>query len=277
MVITRWDWPLLRAWFAEAGALAMTWYKHTRAQYKADRSLVTEADLAVEALAAGAFDHPAQGSYLIGEETLASRDEAYLQAAWAHKAWVVDPIDGTAPFCRGLPTWGISVGLLEAGRLTEGAVYLPVLDELYFTRDGHAFVLDQGIEKPLVNKAGDAAAEPGHMAALSQEAVRRGGWTAPYYVQLTGSTVFSLTQLAAGRYCGHITQCRLWDFAGGLPLLWAQGFVTETWEGQTLSPELGPQLRLEPGDPRRWTSRDPWLLATNQATAGVLRQGFKPE
>ena len=47
--------------------------------------------------------------------------------------WVVDPIDGTAPYANHLPTWGISIGLMKNGAFTDGAVFLPRTAELYIT------------------------------------------------------------------------------------------------------------------------------------------------
>lgn len=70
--------------------------------------------------------HPRHG--IIGEEFGgAEADREFI--------WVIDPIDGTRVFIAGLPTWAISIGLLRAGALYRGLVYLPVLDEWYFTNE----------------------------------------------------------------------------------------------------------------------------------------------
>jgi myo-inositol-1(or 4)-monophosphatase len=42
--------------------------------------------------------------------------------------WAIDPIDGTTNFLRGLPMWGISIGVLENGVSVAGAIALPDLD-----------------------------------------------------------------------------------------------------------------------------------------------------
>ena len=51
--------------------------------------------------------------------------------------WVVDPIDGTANFARGIPHYCISIAFVSAGEIELGAIYNPWLDELYFARRGH--------------------------------------------------------------------------------------------------------------------------------------------
>ncbi len=52
------------------------------------------------------------------------------------RVWVVDPVDGTANFARGIPHFCISIAYVENGRTEFGAIYNPALDELYFARRG---------------------------------------------------------------------------------------------------------------------------------------------
>ena len=58
-------------------------------------------------------------------------------AAAARDTWVVDPIDGTANFARGIPHFCISIAFVRDGAIEIGAIYNPALDELYFARRGH--------------------------------------------------------------------------------------------------------------------------------------------
>jgi myo-inositol-1(or 4)-monophosphatase len=53
------------------------------------------------------------------------------------RCWVVDPIDGTHNFLRGVPYWNVSIGFSEGGRTRLGAVYDPAADELFHAREGH--------------------------------------------------------------------------------------------------------------------------------------------
>ena len=48
----------------------------------------------------------------------------------AHRRWVLDPIDGTKTFVRGVPLWGTLVGVVEGHDVVAGAVYIPALGEL---------------------------------------------------------------------------------------------------------------------------------------------------
>ncbi len=110
-------------------ALAMRAGASARYEKKPDLSPVTEADRAVEGRLRSfiAKHHPGVG--FIGEESGASDSEAVLR-------FLVDPIDGTRAFLRGIPTWSVLVGL-EAKL---GAAYEPVLGIAFMPAAGDLFV-----------------------------------------------------------------------------------------------------------------------------------------
>lgn len=58
--------------------------------------------------------------------------------------WVVDPIDGTLNFSRGVPLFGISVALLYQNRPVFGCIYLPCLGEYFFASKGSGSYLNAG-------------------------------------------------------------------------------------------------------------------------------------
>lgn len=84
---------------------------------------VTRADREVEALIVGEIKslYPADG--VLGEEGAS-------QAGTTGRLWIIDPIDGTHNFIRGMPHWGISIGVLQDGRPLAGVIYLPALGTL---------------------------------------------------------------------------------------------------------------------------------------------------
>lgn len=72
-------------------------------------------------------------------------------------AWHIDPIDGTANYFFGLPTWSVSVGACDAHGPLAGAVYLPVLDEMFTaSRGGGAFLNGVRIAPRAVTAVADA-------------------------------------------------------------------------------------------------------------------------
>ena len=58
------------------------------------------------------------------------------------RRWIVDPIDGTKNFVRGIPYWATLLALEEDGEITLGAVHSPATGELYWARRGHGAWLD---------------------------------------------------------------------------------------------------------------------------------------
>ena len=58
-------------------------------------------------------------------------EEYGLEPGSSALTWVVDPIDGTAPYLNGLPGWCISIGLMDRDGPLLGAIYVPVLDEMF--------------------------------------------------------------------------------------------------------------------------------------------------
>ena len=112
------------------GRIARERFGQVEASWKADGSMLTRADLEIQAALerdlAAAFPEDA----VLGEEGLRSGppDAAYR--------WVLDPIDGTNNFGRGLPGFSVSVGVLCDGRPVAGAVYDPLADWLFRAAEG---------------------------------------------------------------------------------------------------------------------------------------------
>ncbi|MFI7077948.1 histidinol-phosphatase [Micromonospora sp. NPDC049903] len=100
-----------------------------RVEAKPDLTPVSDADTAVErAIRALLTEHrPDDG--LLGEEYGAS-------PAAGTRQWVVDPIDGTKNFVRGVPVWATLIALLEDGRPVVGLVSAPALGRRWWAATG---------------------------------------------------------------------------------------------------------------------------------------------
>jgi len=112
-----------------AGEIALKYYTGGfDVTLKADRTPVTQADREAEQaiirILRGAFpDHGFLGEEFGGE----GRQD---------RRWIIDPIDGTKNFIRGIPIWATLIALEEDGDVTAGVVYNPVTRELYSARRG---------------------------------------------------------------------------------------------------------------------------------------------
>jgi fructose-1,6-bisphosphatase/inositol monophosphatase family enzyme len=88
---------------------------------KADRSLVTDVDRAVERRLRDLIDGWFPDHGVLGEEYAPSRPESPFQ-------WVMDPLDGTEELVHGIPTYGTMLALFWRGRPLVGVIDHPPLD-----------------------------------------------------------------------------------------------------------------------------------------------------
>ncbi len=95
---------------------------------KADHSHVTDADLATERAIRAVLtsERPADG--ILGEEFGTEGD--------THRQWIIDPIDGTANFLRGVPLWGTMISLAVDGVPQVGVVSMPALGRRWWASTG---------------------------------------------------------------------------------------------------------------------------------------------
>lgn len=100
-------------------------------QLKPDRTQVTDGDTRVEKMIR---DHLAQarpGDAVLGEEFGGGDPHA------PGRQWIVDPIDGTANFVRGVPIWGSLIALVIDGTPEVGVVSAPALGRRWWAATGH--------------------------------------------------------------------------------------------------------------------------------------------
>lgn len=121
----------------EAGRLTLGYFQTGEAspELKPDDTPVTAADREAERLirAKIASRYPAHA--VVGEEYGAAGGTA------SHR-WIVDPIDGTKAFVRGVPLYAVLVGLEIEGRCEVGAAYFPALDEMVCAATGEGCYLN---------------------------------------------------------------------------------------------------------------------------------------
>jgi myo-inositol-1(or 4)-monophosphatase len=258
-----WDRARITEILLEAGRRAVSLRKDLRVEVKSDSSLVTAADKEIEALFAAEFDHPERGSYVIGEETISQKGEDYIAEALKARAYIVDPIDGTSPFAHHLPNWGISIGLLAGGILTDGAVYLPDY-RLMVASDGPRVVEGTREEGSVRWSFRDLATPPvekgpGGIIVMTQDSIKRYPLEVKNPVQALGAAVVPMVEILEGRMLAYVGSLRLWDLAGSLPLLHRLNFLVSrlTAEpGNRLGLAVGPEgYLLDRGDSFRWGVR----------------------
>ena len=124
----------------EAGRFALRYFDGDfNVEWKQDRSPVTVADREAEALLRTRLLEAFPRDGFLGEETGDCAGSSGFR-------WIVDPIDGTRNFIRGIPLWGTLVGLEYKGEQIAGVVAVPALRQVFRAlRGDHAYRGDRRI------------------------------------------------------------------------------------------------------------------------------------
>jgi histidinol-phosphatase len=135
----------------EAGALALDYQrKGITAEAKYDESPVTAADRACEKLIVEQISREYPEDGVLGEEG-ANRDGS------SGRKWIIDPIDGTRDFVRGLPLWAVLIGLEQDGEVVAGAAHCPGQGLLFSaTKGGGAWSGRERLQVSSKTDPGDA-------------------------------------------------------------------------------------------------------------------------
>jgi myo-inositol-1(or 4)-monophosphatase len=160
--------------------------------------------------------------------------------------WVIDPLDGTHNYLRGIPHFSVSIALLEKGVPIHAVVFDPLRDELYTASKGDgAYINDRRMRVGKRENLGGAMIATGfpfrqreHLgpqldmtrAILGQaEDIRR-----------SGSAALDLAYVAAGRYDGYFEiGLKPWDMAAGVLLVHEAGGRYCDFAGRDGIPESG--------------------------------------
>ncbi|MGO4337062.1 inositol monophosphatase [Labrys sp. KB_33_2] len=212
----------------QAGAIARRYFRSDEALSSFEKGRhdpVTQADLEIDRFLidqlAGAF--PADG--ILTEETGGSP---------ARHLWVIDPIDGTLNFARGIAHFAVSIAFCVDGRTESGVVYDPIADEIFSARRGQgAFCNGSPISVRTTRGPSDAVVDAGyslrHPTAYYLGLIGRLLANDYAFVQ-NGSAAMGLAQVACGRIDGFCElSLKSWDVLAGLLLVeesggWASDF-----------------------------------------------------
>jgi histidinol-phosphatase len=112
-----------------AGEVAMRYFRHDlTVDYKADRSPVTVADRECERCIVEILRSAYPDYGVLGEEG--------GEQPGCGPRWIVDPIDGTKSFVRGIPFFATLIGLEEEGEITTGVIHAPAQNDLLYAQKG---------------------------------------------------------------------------------------------------------------------------------------------
>jgi myo-inositol-1(or 4)-monophosphatase len=212
-------------------------------QWKADGSLLTEADLAMQNQIGKALaTHWPKLEFL--SEEMEEETQTRLLANTDQGLWCLDPLDGTRNFAAGIPCFSISLALILKQEVVLGLVYDPLRDECFSAQKSQGAWLNGKVlgqhrpSSPLQSGIGlvDFKRLP---SALATRLVTK----PPYSSQRSlGSVALDWCWIAAGR--GHVYlhgRQKLWDYAAGSLILSEAGGHALTLAGESVF-----QTTLEP-------------------------------
>ena len=191
-----------------------------QAEQKTDGSLVTKADQWSDQAIREAITKNFPNHGVLTEETT----HIFPDQDWC---WIVDPIDGTTNFTRGVPIWAISLGLLYKGTPVFGFVYLPYLKQAF-----HGFWYgDSGLtgytgaylnNQPIATTQDSPSKS--HLFNLCARSTQILKNPFPCKVRMIGVASYNLLLVAAGAAIGGVEATpKIWDIAAVWVIVQAAG------------------------------------------------------
>lgn len=184
---------------------------------KADGSLITEADTAMQRAVIAALGERFPGVPVLAEEQPAEQQRKLVEDSGSG-VWCLDPLDGTTNFARGMPLFGVSLALIRHGQVEMGLVHDPVRGETFTARRGEGARLDGSSlsPPPAFGTLGESVAMI-DFKRLTASLATRLVVEPPFRSQRSiGSVALDWCWLAAGRFQLYLHGGqRLWDYAAG--------------------------------------------------------------
>jgi myo-inositol-1(or 4)-monophosphatase len=220
------------------------------AEFKAGHDPVTEADRAIDAVLRQNLLRDGEG--WLSEESV--DDFSRLEKA---RVWVVDPLDGTREFVKGIPEFCVSIAYVENGCPVAGGIHNPATNETFVGAIDTGVIYNGHLAAPSQRNE-----LKGAVTLASRSEVKRGEWkpfeNGPLQIRALGSVAYKLALVAAGLadITFTLTPKNEWDVAAGAALVLSSGGFLGTLNGSTFrannrNPLLsgliacGPNLREE--------------------------------
>jgi myo-inositol-1(or 4)-monophosphatase len=188
---------------------------------KGDINLVTEADLASEALIVERVRSHFPKHSILAEE---GGDTVVIEGSDRWK-WIIDPLDGTTNFAHGYPCWAVTMALEHNDEIVVGVTFDPTRNELFAAERGRGASLNN---KPIRVSQTENLAEALIVTGFPYDFKRRADFARHLTafllqsrgVRRDGSAAIDMAYLACGRFDGFWEEgLNPWDMAAGVLLI----------------------------------------------------------
>ncbi len=199
-------------------------------------NFVTETDLATEEAVLDLLKQEYPGHRVLSEETSDAVDD--WDRGWL---WVIDPLDGTGNFARGIPTFAFNLALCQDGAPVLGLTVHPITGDEFFAEKGGGLWVNGG--RAHVSKAArmsDALMAVGlgydYDRAAKLLTLLNDLWPGVISIQNIGTAALGLAYVAGGRYDLYVHQYLLpWDMAPGILFVQEAGGEIITRDGDPVT------------------------------------------
>lgn len=204
---------------------------------KGDINLVTEADLASEALIIERIKSYYPKHSILAEES----GNAVVIGGENTWKWIIDPLDGTTNFAHGYPCFCVTLALEHDGEIVIGVTFDPTRNELFAAERGRGASLNnRPIRVSATEQIGDALIVTGFpydfkkredfARHLTQFLIQSRG------VRRDGSAAIDMAYVACGRFDGFWEEgLNAWDIAAGMLLIEEAGGQVSYYDGSKFS------------------------------------------
>lgn len=217
----------------QVGVQLLKDFGQVQASEKADGSLVTQSDRWADEQIRTAIAQSFPNHGVLSEEA----EHQFPDRAWC---WVIDPLDGTTNFARGLPLWGISIALLYQGTPVFGYVHLPPLNQSFhgYWQGDSDLDLPSGAflnDKPI--HASPETLTRNHFFNLCARSTSVMKNPFPAKIRMLGVATYNLLTVAAGATMGGVEATpKIWDIAAVWAIVQAAGAVWYPLESEPIFP-----------------------------------------
>jgi myo-inositol-1(or 4)-monophosphatase len=222
----------------EAGEILVQKLGAAKVSNKSEIDLVTEADIASEALIIERIRsyYPQHG--ILAEESGEAVLVGGVRSDWK---WLIDPLDGTTNYAHGYPCFCVSIALERAGELQVGVVYDPMRDEMFAAERGQGATLNNRrirvSDVEFLSKAMLCTGFPYNVRERPDFARDFTNFTMQAQaVRRDGSAALDLAYVACGRFDGFWEDgLNPWDTAAGVLLVQEAGGRVSDFQNQPLN------------------------------------------